>query len=225
MGPGVIHAIVLPLCVRRYELHALALRLRALSLSRLQVVVVTSVPYFAVGVRCLIGAVFLISSVSKIAHRGAFGAFVDSVGGMRLVPSTMARPVAQIVLIGECAVCVLLAFPVPLATRAGFVLAAAMLTAFTGAIARAVRHGVRTPCRCFGPSTTPLGRWQAIRNSVLAAIAATGAIVGHQTGAVEVGGVLVAACAGLLLGGLVAVLDDVVDLFQPAPAASVGRRR
>jgi Methylamine utilisation protein MauE len=180
------------------------------------------VQYVAIGVRCLIGAVFLISSVSKVAGRSAFGAFVGSVRGMRLVSPATARRVAWCVLAGECAVCVLLAVPAPAATRAGFALAAGMLMTFAVAIDRAVRRGVRPSCRCFGPTAVPLGRWQVLRNSVLAGVAVVGAIVGQQVGPVQPGGVLVATCAGLLLGGLVAVLDDLVDLFRPAGAAAMG---
>lgn len=170
--------------------------------------------YLALGIRCLIGAVFLTSSVGKTAGRGAFDRFVSSLEGMRIVPSRSARSVARWVVAAEAAVCATLVTPLPAAAIAGFVLAAALLAAFTAGIALTLRRGVRTPCRCFGTSASTLGPRHLVRNLALAALAVTGAFVVTADGATTPGGAVLAALTGLLLGGLVAVLDDILDLFR-----------
>jgi hypothetical protein len=173
------------------------------------------VQYLAIGIRCLIGALFLASAISKVSTRGAFGAFVSSVRGMRLLPPGRARPVAIVVVVAEFGVCVLLAVPVAAATVAGFMVAAGLLAVFAIGITVAIGRGARVPCRCFGASTTPLGPRHVARDAGLAAVAVAGAVVALSTGPVHAGGAAVAALAGLLLGGLVLAIDDIVELFLP----------
>ncbi|MFJ7496361.1 MauE/DoxX family redox-associated membrane protein [Streptomyces sp. NPDC097727] len=165
--------------------------------------------------RCLIGAVFLISFLGKISGPGKFDAFIESVHGMRIVPSRAARPVARVVLAAEGSVCLLLAAPAAVGTLAGFTLSAGLLMSFAVAIALSVRRGVRAPCRCFGASAAPLRLWHAVRNLLLTAGAAGGAVAATGSGQVHVGGAVLAVFGGLLLGGLVTVLDDLFDLFRP----------
>jgi hypothetical protein len=81
-----------------------------------------------------------------------------------------------------------------------------------------VRRGERTPCRCFGKSTTPLGPVHVVRNAFLVCVALLGVTGSLMSGTAELGGIAVAAVAGLVLGGLIVVLDDIVDLFRPLPA-------
>ncbi|MEX2981180.1 MauE/DoxX family redox-associated membrane protein [Streptomyces sp. C36] len=170
--------------------------------------------YLALGIRCLIGAVFLASSVGKTAGPGAFDRFVSSVDGMRIVPPRSSRSVARWVVAAEAAVCAALITPLPVAAVAGFVLAAALLAVFTAGIALTVRRGTRTPCRCFGTSASVLGPRHLVRNLALAAMAVTGAIAVTAGGGTAPAGAVLAACTGLLLGGLVAALDDILDLFR-----------
>ncbi|MEU9145832.1 MauE/DoxX family redox-associated membrane protein [Streptomyces sp. NPDC048349] len=172
--------------------------------------------YLAIGMRCLIGAVFLVSVLGKTAGRGAYAAFVVSVRELLPLSRTVTRPAAALVVLGEAAIVPLLALPQPLAHRTGFALAAALLTAFTGAVARSLRQGSRTPCRCFGASATPLGPRHLVRNLFLAAGATAGAVAAGSAGALHPGGALAAAFAGLLLGALVTLLDDLLYLLRPA---------
>ncbi|MGK5733615.1 MauE/DoxX family redox-associated membrane protein [Streptomyces sp. URMC 124] len=175
--------------------------------------------YLGIAIHCLIGVVFLVSSLGKSAGRRAFDRFVISVEDMRIVPSRRARSVARAVVVAECAVCVCLAVPVVAATVAGLVVATGLLAVFTTAIAVSVRRGVRTPCRCFGASAGPLGPRHIVRNVALAAAAVTGAAAVAAPGATTPGGAAVAVLGGLLVGGLVAALDDILDLFRPVDAA------
>ncbi|WP_420719516.1 MauE/DoxX family redox-associated membrane protein [Streptomyces sp. NRRL S-481] len=174
------------------------------------------VRYLVTGMHALVGMVFLTSALSKVLGKGAFGAFTASLGEMRLLPPALTWPAALCVLIAETAVCGLLAVPSALATRIGFTVAALLLTAFTVGVSLVVRRGVGASCRCFGTSATPLGARHVVRNVLLTAVAATGAAA-------------VAVAGGLLLGGLVAVLDDLFALFtsvdkgpgnRPGPPAS-----
>ncbi|WFB10374.1 hypothetical protein LRS74_27550 [Streptomyces sp. LX-29] len=180
-----------------------------------------------IGIRCLIGTVFLVSSFSKVAGRGAFAAFTTSIRDMGLLPRALVRPAAWAVVIAEFAVWALLAVPAPVPAAVGFVIALGLLVAFAIGITAVVRRGVRAPCRCFGVSATPLGPRHVVRNILLAVASALGAVAVFSTGALQVAGVAVAVPCGLLLGGLTVALDDLFVLFQPvrtAPAAARGLR-
>ncbi|MFI0813383.1 MauE/DoxX family redox-associated membrane protein [Streptomyces echinatus] len=177
--------------------------------------------YLAIGIRCVIGAVFLAAFLSKVRGIPAFRAFAASLHGMRVLPPRLVTPAAVLVTAGEAVVCVLVATPFGgVAAAAGCATATAMLLTFTVGVALAVRRGVRQPCRCFGASSTPLGASHLARNTALTFLAGAGTLM--TTAAtpaarpVHVGGAMTAAAAGLLLGLLITVLDDVIALFAPA---------
>jgi hypothetical protein len=172
--------------------------------------------YLEIAIRCLVGTVFLASSVTKVVGRGAFENFVGSVRDMRLMRASGVRPVARCVVVVESAVWLLLAVPTRPTAAAGFLVAAGLLAVFDVGIWLAVRRGARTTCRCFGASSTRLGPQHLIRNLALIVIAALGAVAtGWAAGPVRLAGIAVAVPAGLVVGGLFAVVDDVVGLFQP----------
>lgn len=178
--------------------------------------------YIELGIRGLIGVVFLFSSVSKLSGRRAYSAFVTSVRELALLPAPAAASVAVVVVIAELAIWVLLAVPLPVTATGGFMISALLLTAFATGIALSVTRGARVLCRCFGASTTPLGLRHVIRNAVLAAVALAGALAVPMGGRVRPGGLVVALSVGLLCGLLVALLDDIVDLFRPIGHAVAG---
>jgi hypothetical protein len=184
------------------------------------------VQYLVLGIQCLVGTVFLVSATSKVVGRHAFCQFVTSVGGLLRLPPGRARPIALLVVVAEYAVCVLLAPPQPV-PAAGLALTAVLLASFTVVIAFALRHGVSAPCRCFGAATTPPGIRHMTRNLLLALAAIVGVVAGRTTAPVHPGGVVVAVLTGLVVGVLVCLLDDIVDLFQPVknvPDAAGGLR-
>ncbi|MFJ8078415.1 MauE/DoxX family redox-associated membrane protein [Streptomyces sp. NPDC096176] len=178
--------------------------------------------YVAIGIRCLIGVVFLVSSLSKVSRRGAFASFTASVSEMRLLPPALAGTVASAVVSAECAVCVLLVIPAAPAMTLGFLAAAGMLTTFAAAITLSLRRGGRVACRCFGASTTPLGLLHVVRNGVLASLAILAAVVDAPRGPVQGAGALAAVCAGVMAAGVVVKLDDLVGLFTPVRSQSFG---
>ncbi|MEV6673920.1 MauE/DoxX family redox-associated membrane protein [Streptomyces sp. NPDC051162] len=181
----------------------------------------------ALAIRCLIGGVFLTSFIGKVAGRGAFDRFVSSVRDMRVLPTrAAARSVARCVVTAEAAVCVTLATPVRAVAVGGFVLSGVLLTVFAAGILLSLRQGVRTPCRCFGASTSPLGPGHVARNLTLTAVAVTGAVAVPAAGPATPGATVLSVLAGLLLGGLTTALDDILDLFRPvdrAPGLARGR--
>jgi uncharacterized membrane protein YphA (DoxX/SURF4 family) len=178
--------------------------------------------YLELTVRASIALVFLVSSISKAAN--GFESFVDSVRDLGVLPRSWVRASAWLVLIGEFAAWIALAIPVPISAVVGFAIAAVLLGAFAVGIAAAVRRGAAVPCRCFGSSSSPLGRRHIIRNIVLASFSIAGAAGVTLTGPVSPTGALVAVAAGLLLGGFVVVLDDIVGLFLPIPTQQSSAR-
>jgi hypothetical protein len=172
------------------------------------------VEYLEAGIRCLVGVVFLASSLSKLAGTNAYRAFTASVGELRLLPARVTPVVAVTVVVAELAIWLLLAAPVPVAAVAGFMVAAGLLAAFAIGIALSLTKGVRAPCRCFGTSTTPLGLGHVVRNAVLAVISLGGAVIAPLGGPVRPGGFVVAVLAGLFLGVLIMSFDDIVALFR-----------
>ncbi|HWO63035.1 MAG TPA: MauE/DoxX family redox-associated membrane protein [Umezawaea sp.] len=167
-------------------------------------------PYATVAVGWVLVVVFALSSVGKVRGPAAFAESVRDLGG----PGHPAIPV--LVVVAEMAVAVLLVLPSRTAATAGFVLAAGLLAVFTAVVARVVRQDRATPCRCFGATTTPLGRQHVVRNLVLTACALTGAL-GPPAPPLDAGAVF-AAAFGVLAGLLVAMSDHLVALFTPISA-------
>jgi hypothetical protein len=181
------------------------------------------VQYVVMGIRCLIGCVFLVSSLSKTGG-GRFEAFVSSLYGLRVLPPVKVRTVAVVVLVLEFSIWILFLVPARAAIIAAATLAAALLTILAGGIMLALRRGATQSCRCFGMSTAPLRRRHVARNALLAIIAVA-SIPGTVSAGVpnDSAGLLIAAVIGLLLGGLVTVLDDILGLFETASTRRVGR--
>jgi hypothetical protein len=178
------------------------------------------------GCYCLLGLVFAMSSASKLRGRTAFDEFVGTtrVLAVAMIPGYQvsrdeARLVGVAVVSGETAVPVLMVLP----GTAGIGLGIAMflLTVFGVGIAAAMRRGLRTTCRCFGSSSTPLGTRHLVRNALLVAVAATGLAFGpDQLTQADPAGSAVAGAAALVLAALVVRLDDLIDLFTTASAVN-----
>ncbi|MFJ7158964.1 MauE/DoxX family redox-associated membrane protein [Streptomyces sp. NPDC101118] len=186
--------------------------------------------YLALGIRCLVGFLFLASAVSKVfgrkSIRKSFLEFTDSVAGMPLAPRRGIPAVAAAVILAEAAVPVLLLLPGTRFRVAGFLAATALPAVFGLSIALALHRGAAPPCRCFGPSVTPLGARHLVRNTLLAALAAAGAVLAvRPAGPAHPGGAALAAAAGVLVAVLVAALDDIVQLFSPQETPHAVRDR
>ena len=169
-------------------------------------------PYLVPLCQGLLAVVLVVSATSKLRSGQALRAFAESLTSMRLVRATRARPVAIAVAAAEGMVVALLLVP---ATRdAGFAGAAALLAVLTGGVAVVLLRGTAQPCRCFGASSTPLGRRHFVRNVLLCAAALAG--IAAPAGDPPLAGALIALFAGAATGLLVTALDDLVALFAPA---------
>ncbi|WP_372436905.1 MauE/DoxX family redox-associated membrane protein [Sphaerisporangium krabiense] len=163
---------------------------------------------------------FLVSSVGKISGRDAFSAFVDSVTKLEVVASRHARRTAYLVVTAEVAAFLLLALPFTITGVAGFAVSIVLLVAFAVSILVALRRGVRARCRCFGTAQALLGREHAARDLGVAALAALGAVATLADGSLHWGGVAVAVFTGVISGGLITVLDDILGLFRDGTSRS-----
>ncbi|MFG3599486.1 MauE/DoxX family redox-associated membrane protein [Micromonospora chersina] len=165
--------------------------------------------------RLLLALVFLTAVIGKVRTRAGFAGFVTSVVQFG-VPGRWAGPVARLAVAAEAAVVLLLALPGTVPT--GLLLAAGLLGVLTAAIVRALRHGARPACRCFGAGDAPIGARHVARNLALVAAALLGLLAGTVGGpAPGPAGLLLAAGLALPLAALVVRLDDLVALFAPSP--------
>jgi uncharacterized membrane protein YphA (DoxX/SURF4 family) len=168
--------------------------------------------YLMFASRCVLLVVFAASAAGKLRGASAFKAFRQATAA--LVP--WARPVAAglaaVVIAAELGIVLLLA--IPATTRWGLVAAFALLTAFTVAIAAALRRGNTAPCRCFGRSDSPLRTRHLVRNGILLLVAATG---GVMPGGGEPLGQALAGVAAVALALLVLNFDALADLFVGPP--------
>ncbi|MEU9738990.1 MauE/DoxX family redox-associated membrane protein [Micromonospora chersina] len=159
--------------------------------------------YVEIACRVLLGTVLLAAAVGKVSGRDAYREFTRSVRDMGYRP---AGPLAAAVVAAEFTAVVLLAV-IP---RAGFLLSAALLLAFTVAVATNLRRAGAT-CRCFGRTAAPLGRHHVWRNAFLVGCAIAGALA--PAGPVRPGEAVLAVAGGLLTGVLVVMMDDLRFLF------------
>ncbi|WP_433497216.1 MauE/DoxX family redox-associated membrane protein [Sphaerimonospora sp. CA-214678] len=171
----------------------------------------------AIAARCLIGVVFVLSAAGKLRSGTAFAEFARS--GRALTGALLGgRPIGRAaglwvgaaVVAAEVAVVALLA--VTATARAGFALAVVLLLGFTAGLLAEMRRGTRTPCRCFGASSTPIGRRHIVRNAALIALSLAGFTAAFAAGQSPLPHPA-AVAAGAVLALVVARLDDLVELF------------
>lgn len=169
--------------------------------------------YLLIACRTLLLGVFLTALAGKVRHRAAYHAFVASLRALDVLPHRLVGAAAAAVTAAEAAAVVLLA--VPATVPAGFALTAVLLSVFTTGIGLALRRGTRTPCACFGASSTPLGGTHVARNVFLLATAGTGlAAVATAGGGTQPAGVALAVAAALVVLVPVLRLDDLIALFR-----------
>jgi hypothetical protein len=164
---------------------------------------------FAVGCRCLVAVVFFLSVSGKVRSRTGFAEFVGSVGTLAPRWRSHRRSIAAGVVAVEAVIVVLLT--VPATARVGAAVAAVAVLGFTVVIVAALRRGAMAPCRCFGASTVPLGRRHVARNGLLLAAVAVAAAADQVPS--DPAWMVLAVTAGVLCGVLVAMFDELVDLF------------
>ncbi|MDQ7807211.1 MauE/DoxX family redox-associated membrane protein [Amycolatopsis sp. A133] len=160
--------------------------------------------YLRAACAALIAVVFAASAVAKLRD---FRGFARSVPVLVPMPARWITPVSVAVVAGEASAAVL----VPVTAVAGFLLASALLLAFTVAMAASLRRGRRPPCRCFGSAETPIGPRHLARNTVLTCFAVLGALAPEHLP--PVAGTAVAFAAGGVVAVFVIAMDDIAVVF------------
>jgi hypothetical protein len=169
--------------------------------------------YVLLFARCVLAVTFVSSVIGKVRSRERYTAFVTACG--ELAPVLPSRLCAPTVVAAECAVLAGLALPA--SEIAAFVVAAALLTGFTVAIALVLYRRRQVKCHCFGASSAPLGTRHVVRNGALLLVTAAGAWAAANVSIVELLPVtaMSTAVAGVACGLVVAFLDELVELFLP----------
>lgn len=166
--------------------------------------------YVALSCRCLIGMVFLISVLTKVAP-GSFRAFAESLRAMEILPAPLVRWSAIGVVCAELAVVVLLVWTP--AVRVGALLAALLLVAFAAAITVSLARNTNASCRCFGAGGGRLGVRHVVRNVVLLGACLVMATVFGSAVQADPAVAVAAAGAGVAAALLVLGMDPVAELF------------
>jgi hypothetical protein len=170
------------------------------------------VGYVALAARVIIGVLFLGAAASKVRSAAAREAFRTAVSA--LVPRAPAGALSVGVIAAEVVIVVLVALPVT--AVAGLLLAVAVLTAFSFSVWAALRRGVRTSCRCFGWSETPLSRTPIVRNAVLVVVAVAGVFgaLSAPVGGLHPGGTALSISVALVLVVGLSFADDLAFLWS-----------
>jgi len=168
--------------------------------------------YVLLFVRTAVAMVFAIAVIAKLGGRDAFHQFTTSLDSFGL-PARAS--VAAMVIAGEAASGLLLA----VAPRLGGPLATIVLVGFAIGIAGVIRRGATVHCRCFGATTTALGRRHVIRNLVLAAASVAVALGPVPTPLVDPA-IVAAIALGLAVGAGIAKWDDLIFVFASTQRSS-----
>ncbi|GAT66875.1 methylamine utilization protein MauE [Planomonospora sp. ID91781] len=169
--------------------------------------------YLTIACGVLLALVFTASAWSKLRSRTDLASFTESLRRLRPLPPGWTAAAAAAVVSAEALIPVLVAFP---AVRpAGYGLAAGLLAVLSVAIELSVRRGDAVPCRCFGPSPSPLGRRHLVRNGLLLAAAVAGGAGSRAADLppVHPAGAAVAVAAAGLAAAAVIRFDDIAELF------------
>jgi hypothetical protein len=174
--------------------------------------------YAGISCRLLLVGVLLLSAASKIRSISAFHEFAAATTSLLQVGPQRGRVLAAASIASELVVIALLV--ITKLVTAGFVVGGVLLVAYTVAIARALRRGVRTPCRCIGASSDPIHPSLLLRNAGLIVACTLGWVSTSQAGtsvaltAAFAASVTIAAFAV----AIVACFDDLVYLARSYPS-------
>jgi hypothetical protein len=181
----------------------------------------------ATALTALLCTVFAASAYGKVRSTTAWQSFISSLRPLGFVPARLIRPVSIALLAAEGALAIALfwsvlgglaKFPGVLAVaRWAAVGAVTLLLILTGGVVVAVVRHTKASCACFGVSTRPLGRLHVVRNCTLLIVAVLALLTTYGQAA-SAGALLVGAVAGVVGALLIIRLDDLADLFFPAPA-------
>lgn len=165
--------------------------------------------YLVLVARCLLAAVLLLSTTTKVSGRASFQAFRDWVRDLTVVPPRWVTRVAVLMTAVEAITLLMLALPATY--PAGLILAALVMASFAGSAAVLVRRGITVPCRCFGAASAgrPMGATEIVRNILLTAIATSAAAAAVLAAPpIPAGAAIILA---ILLGGALGLVGTRLD--------------
>jgi uncharacterized membrane protein YphA (DoxX/SURF4 family) len=129
-------------------------------------------PWAVRSAQIVIGAIFLVAALAKL---GDLRSFAEQIHNFRMVPVAMENLVAMILPWVELVAA--MALLLGIRARAGAVLTAAMMAAFTVAVALALVRGLDIECGCFGTAdAAQVGVTKLLQNSAMLAVAMLGSL-------------------------------------------------
>jgi hypothetical protein len=164
-------------------------------------------------VQFIVGGVFAVSAFGKVRAQSAFVRSLADFG----VPERIRALVGVMVTVAEIAVVVLVL--VPVTAVPGLAFGAVLFLGFAVVVGMTVRRGRRPRCRCFGVESAPLRGAHVVRNVVLAALAAVGALTGavmNAAPAFSAGSFVLVVLVAAVVVAVVVGLDDLLDVVAPA---------
>lgn len=177
-----------------------------------------------IAARCLLAIVFAYSAVAKLRNGGAFREFRAWLADLP-VPVTRRHAGVAAAAVSGAEVLIVVLTVLPWTVLAGFALAGATLGIFIAGTCLAIARGTAAACQCFGTRGAPLGWRHVVRDVVMLAVAATGAVASDAHGA-RPAGVAVSVATAAFLAILIVFLDDVLSLFTlGSPSLASARQR
>lgn len=122
--------------------------------------------------RLTIGLVFLVAFIGKVRDIKAFQLAITN---FRLLPTTWSFRLACLILGNEVSIILCMIFG-SVFLLPGFLLAAALLLAFSAALAFVIARKQRIHCNCFGTSNQEVGQSDLYRNGGFILCAVTGCV-------------------------------------------------
>jgi hypothetical protein len=167
---------------------------------------------FALTVRVMLGTVLIAAAAGKVRSRDRYAEFAAWVGDLP-IPGARARPLPVLAVGAE--VLIALCLPPGITAPCALAAAAGLFAVFAGTAARVRRSGLAIDCHCFGVARGQLGLLHVARDGALAAAALGAALadlahVGAPAGVAES---CTFAVLGLVLGGFVVSLENVIALL------------
>jgi hypothetical protein len=175
----------------------------------------------------LLCTVFAASAYGKVRSTTAWQSFTSSLKPLGLIPARLIRAAAAGLLAVEVALTIALFAGVlggfakldgvQTIARWATAGAVALLFVLTAGVATAVGRHTKASCACFGVSIRPLGKLHVVRNATLLIVAVL-ALLATGDRSASGGALLVGAVAGVVGATVIIRLEDLADLFFPAPA-------
>lgn len=127
-------------------------------------------PYALTFCRVAIAFVFALAVGGKL---NGWPAFKQGISKFGIIPKSAITPAAYLVVTAEATVVAMMLLGRGFLTP-GFLISTLLLLSFSIALVSVLARRLRVPCNCFGTSTTPVSRYDIVRNAGLLACVLAG---------------------------------------------------